>query len=1334
MFNRGIVRGYQKLSTLINQHRTRIPGLTHAWRWRTLAAVVIIAAACFVLLGGKEPAQALPCPCNVFTATPSPSNDTDSGGIEVGFKFKADVNGYITGIRFFKTAVMTGGHTVNLWDLNGNLVSTAVSSGETASGWQEVALPTPVAITANTTYTASIFAADGRYPFTSNFFGSEVVNFPLRAMADGSATDGLGNDGQGVFNTGNSSAYPQDSFNATNYWVDVTYRGNLGTSAPTVTTTDPVSAATGVNPAQAITATFDDSMDTTTLTTAAFGIKDSDSNPVVGAVSYDAATKTASFIADDGFEVGENYTATLEGGTGTVITNMEGVALATDYSWSFTVASTNPCPCTLKGRANPSGSTPIDEASSVELGVKVKPVHHGYITAIRFYKPITSTVSTHTGNIWDASGNNLATVTFSNETDYGWQEARLNSPLEVTAGQLYVISYYSSDGVYQATVGAMSSNMGGGDLIAYANDSTENAATGSGNRNGAFRSGSAGYPNSGSSSGNYYWIDALFTSSATPDYALDVTVTQPTADTIGAPHNRPITAVFNRAIDGATVTNASFRLFDASSSQVSGTGSYNSAKGEATFTPSGNLTHGGRYTARLSASIADDEGVTLGGEHSWSFTVGSQLLTDPKEGPGGPILVITTSTNKYGTYYAEILRTEGLNYFDVKDISTVDAATLNNYQAVVLSEMTLTQPQADMVSAWVNTGGNLIAMRPDSKLASILGLASAGTTRSNQYLLVDDSSVPGAGIVDETIQFKGTADNYTPSGATTVATLYSDATTSTSNPAVTTRQVGSNGGTAAAFAYDLAQSVVAMHQGNQAWAGQNRDGVSPIRTNDLFFGNMGGDSQPDWVDLNKLHIPQADEQQRLLANMLIEATKDLRPMPRFWYLPGDHKAAIVFAGDDHGLANVVGTERIFSDWLQESTTDCSAADWECVRASHYIYDSAALTDARALQFHNAGFGLGDHVENACQDYASFAALGAVYTSELNTWRGKYTSIPNQTTHRFHCYAWSDWDSQIRAAAANGIRFDLGYVAYPQSWVNSRAPLLTGSGMNMRFTDADGDLMDVYQGVTNLDNTAANSTSIAILLDNAIGASGYYGIFGTHYDMNDNYEDTLFTAAKARNIPVISSEQALMWQDGRGSSTFSNFTGGDGQFGFTISTAVGANNLKAMLPRADAGGTLSSMTLAGNAVTYQTQTVKGVQYAVFDAIPGTYTATYSDYTPPDTGGGDSGDSSEGSGGSAGSGGSSVGSGSTGKSKKSDGTTVFESGQPESTTPETSAPSTEEQPTTSKEGGEKSTPQDDTASSGSWFSRWLPWILIFLGVLLAAAGLIFVLKRRSRPQWN
>ena len=45
--------------------------------------------------------------------------------------------------------------------------------------------------------------------------------------------------------------------------------------------------------------------------------------------------------------------------------------------------------------------------------------------------------------------------------------------------------------------------------------------------------------------------------------------------------------------------------------------------------------------------------------------------------------------------------------------------------------------------------------------------------------------------------------------------------------------------------------------------------------------------------MSKIDVPQADEQQRLLANLITEMNRDKAPLPRFWYLPRGEKAAVV---------------------------------------------------------------------------------------------------------------------------------------------------------------------------------------------------------------------------------------------------------------------------------------------------------------------------------------------------------------------------------------------------------------------------------------------------------
>ena len=359
-----------------------------------------------------------------------------------------------------------------------------------------------------------------------------------------------------------------------------------------------------------------------------------------------------------------------------------------------------------------------------------------------------------------------------------------------------------------------------------------------------------------------------------------------------------------------------------------------------------------------------------------------------------PLLVASSSANPFGRYLTEILRNEGLDAFTTLDTSLLSASVLSNFDVVLLGDGSLSAAQVATLTSWVNTGGKLIAMHPDKQLAGLLGLSDAGTTLSNAYLKVDTSAGPGVGITGQTIQFHGSADRYTLNGASAVATLYSNASTATSNPAVTLRGAGS--GQAAAFTYDLARSVVYTRQGNPAWAGQERDGVLGVRPDDMFFGAKAGDVQPDWLDTSKIAIPQADEQQRLLVNLITQMESSKLPLPHFWYLPRGEKAVVVMSGDDHSADYTPGgTASIFGRFEQLSPPGCVVAEWQCVRATSYVFPDSTLTNAQAAAFTADGFEVALHpVLEPCPTTSLPAAtLANMFDTQLNQFAQKFTNLP-----------------------------------------------------------------------------------------------------------------------------------------------------------------------------------------------------------------------------------------------------------------------------------------------------------------------------------------------------
>ncbi|MCI0669588.1 MAG: Ig-like domain-containing protein, partial [Myxococcaceae bacterium] len=687
-----------------------------------------------------------------------------------------------------------------------------------------------------------------------------------------------------------------------------------------------------------------------------------------------------------------------------------------------------------------------------------------------------------------------------------------------------------------------------------------------------------------------------------------------------------ITVTFSEALDASSVSASTLTLRDAGGNPVAASVSYSATTRTATLTPASALAPSTAFTATVrggSGGVRDVAGTPLAADVSWSFTTAALSAPPPAEGPGGPLLVVAHATNPFSRYYAEILRAEGFNLFAVRDLSTVTATVLAAYDVVVLGEGPLgggplTEAQVvAMLSNWVSGGGRLIAMRPGPQLAGLLGLSSAGGTLADAYLRVDTTSAPGAGIVGETLQFHGPANRYTLNGATAIATLYSSASAATAFSAVTLRSVGSNGGQAAAFTYDLARSVVYTRQGNPAWAGQERDGVSPIRPNDLFFGSASFDPQPDWVDLTKVAIPQADEQQRLLANLILHMNRGKKPLPRFWYLPRGERAVVVMTGDDHANG---GTSGRWQQYQAASPAGCDVATWECVRATSYIYPNTPLSNAAAQAFQSQGFEVALHVNTGCQDFTP-QSYAANVSSQLGEFASRFPSVAAPVTNRNHCIAFSDWATVPKTQLANGIRLDTNYYYWPPQWLQDRPGFFTGSGMPMRFADLDGTLIDVYQATTQMTDESEQSFPFTIntLLDRAIGAEGYYGAFvaNMHTDSADSFgSDAIVASAQERGVPVVSSRQLLEWLDGRNGSAFGAVSWNGSALSFDVTVGTGASGLQGMVPASSISGPLSSIRLNGSSVSYVPETIKGVDYAVFSAFAGSYVVTYAqDTTAP-----------------------------------------------------------------------------------------------------------------------
>ncbi|HEV7504091.1 MAG TPA: DUF4082 domain-containing protein [Thermoanaerobaculia bacterium] len=147
------------------------------------------------------------CGVTCFTSQ-TPTDNLDTAGVvySVGTQFSSSSSGYITSLRFYRASGETGTNTGKLWTDSGTLLASETFPSSPSSGWVEVALSTPVAISASTLYRVSV-NTNTHQSKTGCGIGSGITNQVLTAA-------------QGFWVAGNT--FPTTS-SCSNYFIDVKF-------------------------------------------------------------------------------------------------------------------------------------------------------------------------------------------------------------------------------------------------------------------------------------------------------------------------------------------------------------------------------------------------------------------------------------------------------------------------------------------------------------------------------------------------------------------------------------------------------------------------------------------------------------------------------------------------------------------------------------------------------------------------------------------------------------------------------------------------------------------------------------------------------------------------------------------------------------------------------------------------------------------------------------------------------------------------------------------------------------------------------------------------------
>ena len=339
--------------------------------------------------------------------------------------------------------------------------------------------------------------------------------------------------------------------------------------------------------------------------------------------------------------------------------------------------------------------------------------------------------------------------------------------------------------------------------------------------------------------------------------------------------------------------------------------------------------------------------------------------------------------------------------------------------------------------------------------------------------------------------------------------------------------------------------------------------------------------------------------------------RDRKPLPRFWYLPNGHRAAVVMTGDDH--ANN-GTSRPLQPALRRQPGGLLGRELG-VSARHLVHvpaDAASPMRRPRRSMRRASKSACTSTPSCLTDFTLARSTRLLHRTDSRTSTSVTPILPAPVTKRHHCIVWSDWATGAKVQLANGIRLDTTYYYWPRRLGADRP------GSLHRLGDADALCRSRRHADRRLPGRHADDRRVGP----AISVHGRHAARSRHrrrraygvYTVNAHTDDGDHRRIRRTSSPPRWSAacrscrraQMLTWLDGRNGSSFGSMTSprqhpefhGDAGRRRQRPARHGAVALRA---------TALLTTCAAAAPTCRTKsmTVKGFEYAVFPATSGSY---------------------------------------------------------------------------------------------------------------------------------
>ena len=567
-------------------------------------------------------------------------------------------------------------------------------------------------------------------------------------------------------------------------------------------------------------------------------------------------------------------------------------------------------------------------------------------------------------------------------------------------------------------------------------------------------------------------------------------------------------------------------------------------------------------------------------------------------------MILATDTD-FGTYTAEILKTEGFNEFVVNSIAdeNVTPSYLTQFDLVILAESKIDPLKLTIIRKYVKNGGKIISVHPLPELAELFGILPRGSSITNGFIRIDTIMKQGLGLTSRLLQFHGKTDCYTLHGAVSLATMFTDKVSGESFPAVVTNTYMK--GNIVAFLYNLPQNIVFTRQGNPLYAGLEKDGIPGLRGMDLFTDG--------WVDTSNSTINQADEQMALLSHCIENMLVDNKPLPRFWYFPDTLRCLVTLTNDGE-----YKTENDFEPQFHD-------IDSLGAKMSLYIIGVDKVSGEWVDKWTAKGFEIAGHPDDTKEAAnPTWNRMDSAIRAKKNEITSNY-GLPMRTNVN-HWFVWCGRDSagkqEFGAEATleekNGIEMDINYAHYDIKSNQGEHFLgppgtnqgnFTGSGQVMKFADSRGKTINVYQHLNAVYDQEYNESHdpegffncFKGLIDRSLNNEVYSFISVKSH--NDEYYFSksplmkMLAYANLHNLPVWTELQLLDFIKMKDEASFNHISWRNNRLVFDINSSLkNKNGLTFMVPFKYKDLRINGINLDVNNTRFITRLIKGSDYA------------------------------------------------------------------------------------------------------------------------------------------